>query len=198
MANQSLSSNGKAFLQGFDTLCLQFYGDSKGYPTVGYGHLISRSYTYTKNTTGNPNDSLLTQTEANNLKQNLNLSYGSPITQAYADTLFTNDTASAIAAVNKLVPTQGGLLTQSQFDALVSLCFNGGSGALQTSDVKALLACPFMFTNLTSYAHDTDLCSTLVSRAFSYDPSLKTRRNKEATLFCSSLRYTHKYPVYTL
>jgi lysozyme len=37
-----------------------------------------------------------------------------------------------------------------------------------------------------------------VSKAFSYDKNLKTRRNKEATLFCTDMKYTHKYPVYSL
>ncbi|WP_435405860.1 glycoside hydrolase family protein [Paenibacillus riograndensis] len=65
---------------------LKFYGDPAGYPTVGWGHLITRTKTYTKNTSGNPKTSLLTQAEANALSSSLNLGYTSPISQSKAKT----------------------------------------------------------------------------------------------------------------
>lgn len=60
-----------------------------------------------------------------------------------------------------------------------------------------------MLRNRKIYAWDLtssegDTCSKLVSKAFSYDKSLKSRRNKEAEYFCKGKPYTHKYKVYTL
>lgn len=193
MANLSLSASGETFMKGHEGLNLKFYADPKGFPTVGYGHLITRSKVYTPNTT-------LTQAQADALSKSLGLSYTSPITQSQANTFFTNDTASAVAAVNNLALPTGHSFSQSQFDALVSLTFNAGSGVLATSDVKTMLAnttiYPTFVGPLTQSQIDT--CSKLVSKAFSYDRNLQRRRNEEATLFCKGRVYTHKYPVYTL
>lgn len=200
MANLSLGTDGANLIKKHEGFCLKFYGDPKGYPTVGWGHLITTSRVYLKNKTGNPNDSLLTQAEANALSRDLNLDYNSPITQSRAETFFTNDTASAVNAVNNLVLLSGHQLSQSQFDALVSLTFNCGAGVLQTNDVKAMLRYPQIYSSFIGPLSLTEMdnCSRLVSKAFSYDRTLQARRNEEATLFCKGLRYTHKYPVYTL
>lgn len=61
MVQTNLSLNGEMLIQGFEGFCLSFYADSKGYPTVGYGHLITSKETFAKNKTGNPNDSVLTK-----------------------------------------------------------------------------------------------------------------------------------------
>ncbi|MNW25393.1 Phage lysozyme [compost metagenome] len=191
MAN--LSANGATFMKGHEGLNLKFYADPKGFPTVGYGHLITKSKTYTPNTT-------LTQAQADALSKSLGLSYKSPITQSQANTFFTNDTASAVAAVNKVVLPAGMSLSQNQFDALVSLTFNAGAGVLNTNDVKALLAYNQIYPSFQGPLSTAELdnCSKLVSKAFSYDRTLQRRRNEEAELFCKGSRYTHKYPVYTL
>ncbi|SDN00845.1 Phage-related lysozyme (muramidase), GH24 family [Paenibacillus jilunlii] len=175
---------------------MKFYGDPYGYPTVGWGHLITKTKTYTKNTSGNPNTSLLTQAEANALSSSLNLGYTSPISQSKANTFFTEDTAKAVTAVNKLKLN----FSQSQFDALVSPTFNGGPGVLETNDVKAMLAYKQIYPTFSGplSANEIDTCSKLVSKAFSYDRKLQRRRIEEATLFCKGRQYTHKYPVYTL
>ncbi|MEJ8548718.1 glycoside hydrolase family protein [Brevibacillus borstelensis] len=162
--------------------------------------MITKTKTYTKNTTGNPNDSLLSQAQADDLSKSLNLGYTSPISQSQANTFFANDTASAVAAVNKLVLPTGQEFSQSQFDALVSLTFNAGPGVLATSDVKAMLANAHIYPTFVGPLSQSqiDTCSKLVSKAFSYDRNLQKRRNEEATLFCKDRKYTHKYPVYTL
>lgn len=199
MSNLSLGTNGASLIKKHEGFSLKFYGDPYGYPTVGWGHLITNTKTYTKNTTGNPNDSLLTQAQADALSSSLNLGYTSPISQSKADSFFATDTASAVAAVNKLVLPTGCQFTQSQFDALVSLTFNAGPGVLATNDVKAMIAHPFIYPFIGPLTSDQlDTCSKLVSKAFSYDRNLKVRRNEEATLFCKDMKYTHKYPVYTL
>ncbi|ASA25253.1 lysozyme [Paenibacillus donghaensis] len=194
MAN--LGTGGANLIKSHEGFSLKFYGDPVGYPTVGWGHLITNTKTYTRNTTGNPNTSLLSQAQANALSSSLNLGYTSPISQSKANTFFAEDTAKAVTAVNKLNLN----FSQSQFDALVSLTFNGGSGVLATDDVQAMLAnghiYPTFIGPLTTAQLDT--CSKLVSKAFSYDRKLQRRRNEEATLFCKGMKYTHKYPVYTL
>ena len=48
MANTDLSANGRRFIHELEGCCLKFYGDPKGYPTVGYGHLITDKVTYRK------------------------------------------------------------------------------------------------------------------------------------------------------
>jgi len=193
MANLSLSTSGADFMKSHEGLSLKFYGDPYGYPTVGYGHLITKSKVYTKNTT-------LTQAQADALSKSLGLSYTSPISQSQANTFFTNDTAKAVAAVNKAVRPTGMNFTQSQFDALVSLTFNAGPGVLDTNDVEALLAYKLIYSSFQGprSKEELDNCSKLVSKAFSYDRNLTRRRNEEATLFCKGMGYTHKYPVYTL
>jgi lysozyme len=55
---------------------------------------------------------------------------GMTITQEEADDLLAEDLANAEAAVNSLVKVP---LSQPQFDALVSLVFNIGSGAFRNS-----------------------------------------------------------------
>ncbi|NQX46860.1 lysozyme [Paenibacillus tritici] len=198
MAN--LGTGGANLIKSHEGFSLKFYGDPVGYPTVGWGHLITKTKTYTKNTTGNPNDSLLTQAQANALSSSLNLGYTSPISQTQANNFFTNDTAKAVAAVNKLAPPNGHTFSQSQFDALVSLTFNGGSGVLATADVQAMLKYEQIYPSFIGprTTNELDTCSRLVSKAFSYDRNLQRRRNEEATLFCKGSGYTHKYPVYTV
>ncbi len=199
MSSLSLGTDGAKIIKDSEGFCLKFYGDPKGYPTVGWGHLITTKKTFKKNTTGDPNDSLLSQKEADALSKDLSLGYTSPITQDKADKFFTSDTSSAVDAVNALTLPKGAAFSQSQFDALVSARFNCGDAFLISNDVKTLLKTPQIFSNygkLTSAEKDT--CSKVVSKAFSYDRNLKTRRNAEATLFCKDMTYTHKYPVYTL
>jgi len=198
MAN--LGTDGANLIKKHEGFSLKFYGDPVGYPTVGWGHLITKTKTYTKNTTGNPNDSLLTQAQADALSKSLNLGYTSPITQSQANTFFTSDTAKAVTAVNGLDIPTGHKLSQSQFDALVSLTYNGGPGVLTTKDVEAMLDYGPIYSTFVGPLTQSqiDNCSKLVSKAFSYDRNLQKRRNEEATLFCKGRVYTHKYPVYTL
>ncbi|RNB61725.1 lysozyme [Brevibacillus gelatini] len=200
MAKFSLGTDGANLIKKHEGFSLKFYGDPYGYPTVGWGHLITKKKVYKKNKTGNPNDSLLTQAEADALSKSLNLGYTSPISLARAEAFFAEDTADAVEAVNRLKLPKGCQFTQSQFDALVSLTFNAGPGVLETDDVEAMLAHKniYQFFAGPLTPEDSDYCSRLVSKAFSYDKNLKARRNEEATLFCKGAKYTHKYPVYTL
>jgi lysozyme len=98
--------------QGLDLIC-RFEGFSAiiymcpaGYPTIGYGHLI---------------------TEANKEQ------FLDGVDEDEALDLLRQDVAVAERAVLRLISVP---LTQGQFDALVSFTFNLGSGALQRSTLR--------------------------------------------------------------
>ena len=57
-----------------------------------------------------------------------------PLSESEAETLLLQDIAVAVKAVQRLIKV---LLTQGQFDALVSFTFNCGAGALQRSTLRA-------------------------------------------------------------
>ncbi len=97
---------------GLDLIC-RFEGFSPviyicpaGYPTIGYGHLI---------------------TEANKEQ------FLDGVDEDEALELLRKDVAVAERAVLRLISVS---LTQGQFDALVSFTFNLGSGALQRSTLR--------------------------------------------------------------
>jgi lysozyme len=97
---------------GLDLIC-RFEGFSPviyicpaGYPTIGYGHLI---------------------TEANKEQ------FLDGVDEDEALELLRKDVATAERAVLRLINVP---LTQGQFDALVSFTFNLGSGALQRSTLR--------------------------------------------------------------
>jgi len=98
--------------QGLDLIC-RFEGFSPviyicpaGYPTIGYGHLI---------------------TEANKER------FLDGVDEDEALELLRSDVGKAERAVLRLIAVP---LTQGQFDALVSFTFNLGSGALQRSTLR--------------------------------------------------------------
>jgi GH24 family phage-related lysozyme (muramidase) len=98
--------------QGLDLIC-RFEGFSPviyicpaGYPTIGYGHLI---------------------TEANKER------FLDGVDEDEALELLRSDVGKAERAVLRLIAVP---LTQGQFDALVSFTFNLGGGALQRSTLR--------------------------------------------------------------
>ncbi len=98
--------------QGLDLIC-RFEGFSPviyicpaGYPTIGYGHLI---------------------TEANKER------FLDGVDEDEALELLRSDVGKAERAVLRLIAVP---ITQGQFDALVSFTFNLGSGALQRSTLR--------------------------------------------------------------
>lgn len=166
------SDNGIDFIKNEEGERLYVYPDSKGNPTCGYGHLV---------VSGD------------------NLTMGDTITQARADEFFLNDLVNSTEGpINELDCASE--LSQNQFDALASIVFNGGSGVLETNDMNDMFNYPEIFPDFYGplSLDEIDNCSRKVSKAFSYDRSLESRRNREATLFCEGELYTHQYPVYTL
>ncbi|MFZ0771168.1 MAG: lysozyme [Candidatus Sulfotelmatobacter sp.] len=98
---QSLSPSGLDFIQRHEGYSGTVYNDSAGYPTVGYGHLIKAGEDFSNG-----------------------------ITPAQASQLLSQDTQTAVNAVNSKVTVD---LSQTQFDALVDFTFNLGGGALGQS-----------------------------------------------------------------
>ena len=87
------------------------YEDAKGFPTIGYGHLITESE------------------KAKNL-------YLNGITEEEANALFKQEIAVFERNILRVVTVE---LTQHEFDALVSFSFNVGTGNFNGSTLLKLL-----------------------------------------------------------
>ena len=120
VASRGLSSKGVAALKQGEGLRLQPYDDQTGKTisqwvpgaTIGYGHLISRS------------------------EWSL---YQNGITAAQADSLFMQDLAPFVSAVNTGLTVN---VSQQQFDAMVMLAYNIGANAFSNSSALALINNP--------------------------------------------------------
>jgi GH24 family phage-related lysozyme (muramidase)/LysM repeat protein len=109
IAQLAISDQGKAFIKGWEGVHYDaskantfYYNDSKGYCTVGWGHLIAES----------------------SCAANGYVAMSSKITVAEAQTLFDNDVAVIEGRVKNAISVP---LYQHEYDALVSLAFNMGS-----------------------------------------------------------------------
>ncbi len=105
------SERGIALIKRFERLRLKPYYDAAGYPTVGYGHLLSRV-------------------------KWADLSHWETITKKEALALLKGDVAWSRRSVVRLIEVP---LSQGQFDALVSFTFNLGSVALRDSTLLRVL-----------------------------------------------------------
>ncbi|MFB9126659.1 LysM peptidoglycan-binding domain-containing protein [Paraburkholderia dipogonis] len=104
-----ISEQGKAFIKGWEGVYYDetkthtyYYDDSKGYCTVGWGHLIGES----------------------SCTANGYVAMSSKITVAEAQTLFENDVTIIEGRVKNAINVP---LYQNEYDALVSLAYNMGS-----------------------------------------------------------------------
>ena len=99
-----MTKSGLDLIKFYEGLVLKAYKDSGGVWTIGYGHTAARGSPIPK--------------------------AGMKITKAQADQIFLNDIKYFEAWVDKLVKVP---LTDGQYSALVSFCFNLGPGNLQKS-----------------------------------------------------------------
>lgn len=106
-----ISDNGIDFIKSFEGLKLAAYKDGGGVWTIGYG------------TTHYPSGYKVAE--------------GDEITQEQADTYLMHDVLKAIQVVNKIKWQQ--LLTQNQYDALVSFQYNTGNLIGSTLCKKAII-----------------------------------------------------------
>src|SRR5258708_5091680 len=106
-----LSDHGLAVIKNFEGLRLEAYRDVAGVWTIGYG-----SPRYHDGKLVKPGDKLASKVQA--------------------DALFRNTLDQYEDAVNQHVKVS---ISQNQFDALVSFCYNEGTGALKESSLLAKL-----------------------------------------------------------
>lgn len=104
---RQVTQAGIDLIRHFEGYSASIYKDSAGYPTIGVGHLIRPSE-----------------------------SFSEPITEQEAEELLKKDLWTAERAVLRLTRVP---LGDSQFNALVSFCFNLGSGAYQRSSMRSKL-----------------------------------------------------------
>src|SRR5947209_4196655 len=105
-----ISPHGLELLEQWEGLKLQVYKDAAGLPTIGVGHLLTRS-------------------ELSSGKITINgvpVKYADGLTEQQATDLLAQDMQPAAASVNNQVKVA---LNQNQFDALCSFAFNVGVGA---------------------------------------------------------------------
>lgn len=120
MANMQVGQSGKNLFMEWEGLELNEYLDSGGLPTIGIGHLMTRS----ERMSGKINIKGLPVVYRNGLS----------VQQCWD--LLDQDLDVAEATVNSLVSAP---LNQNQFDALVSFVFNVGGGAFRDSTLLKLL-----------------------------------------------------------
>lgn len=108
-----LSDNGKRLLAEWEGEILHVYRDAAGLPTIGIGHLLTKS-----------------ELSTNTIRINGVVVPLGNITDQQALDLLGQDVEPAEACVNTRVTVP---ITQSQFDALVIFAFNIGTGGFSSS-----------------------------------------------------------------
>ena len=191
-----ISSTGIDLIKNYESCNLSVYGDANGYPTVGWGHLLSTNV-YKKNAN-------LSKKDADKELKKAGLSYTSPISQTQADSLLKKDLKTAEKKVNSKDDDVYNKLNQNQFDALTSLTFNAPK-ALSSDDMNALLDRSMTFSDYGAPISDSEkkTMAKMVTAAFQWTKAngkqqrgLVKRRNDEMALFCKGMRYSYNKIVY--
>ena len=120
MANMQVGQSGKKLFQEWEGLELNEYLDSGGAPTIGVGHLMTRSE----------------RMSGKIIIKGKGVVYRKGLTVQQCWDLLDQDLDSAEASVNSMVKVP---LNQNQFDALVSFVFNVGNNAFRDSTLLKVL-----------------------------------------------------------
>jgi len=120
MGNRQVGKSGKALFQEWEGLELNEYLDSGGAPTIGIGHLLTRSE----------------RMSGKIILKGMPLVYRNGLTVQQCLDLLDQDLDPAENVVNKAVTVA---LNQNQFDALVSFTFNVGDSAFRNSTLLKVL-----------------------------------------------------------
>jgi len=146
-----ISEAGLALIMQFEGCILHPYKDQSGYWTIGWGNRYINGVEVTHETP--------------------------PLTQEQADNLFLSSLGSYQEAVNKSVERW---ITQSQYDALVSLCYNIGTGAFaQSSLIKRVNDGTITRADFLQWVKSRDQKTKELLTL----PGLVKRRNKEADVY---------------
>lgn len=150
------SAAGIAFLRKAEGVRATMYLDSAGLPTIGVGHLLTKS----ELSSGRLDLGAIPWKER-------------PLTDEEIDALLHHDLAGAETAVTNAVHVG---LTQNEFDCLVSFTFNIGVRAFQDSTLLTLL-------NHSQYQEVPGQLRRWVHSAGKVDPGLVARREREVRLW---------------
>jgi len=144
----NISSNGIAFLKKEEGLRLKAYKDQVGVWTIGYGN------TYYEN--------------------GVKVKEGEAITEARAEQLLRNKLKEFESAVNKTITVE---VNQNKFDAMVSLCYNIGTGGFSKSTLAK---------RVNNNPYDATIREAFESWKFAGGkPILLNRRKREYDLYSS-------------
>lgn len=146
MRATSTSGAGLNMIGMFEGCVLHVYRDPIGLPTIGIGHLV------------HPED---------------NLSLGQSITKQRAYELLAQDVKKCETALNRHIVVE---LNQNEFDALVSLGFNCGTGLYQSSALAILL-------NRGDRLRAADEFPKWCKAGGKVHPGLQARRKEERRVF---------------
>jgi lysozyme len=127
-AHLTLSGNGAAFVGAFEGFVGHLYNDAANNATIGYGHLLHLG-PVTRFDLG---------------------AWPGGITRAQAEALLEKDATKAVRAVRGAVTVK---LSQAQFDALCSFCYNVGPGGLSGAVGRAVNSKPVIDLTFSANAH---------------------------------------------
>lgn len=115
-----VGQRGKNLFKEWEGLVTHVYLDSGGAPTIGIGHLLTRSE----------------RTSGKIVIREMELDYREGLTEQQCWELLDQDLSVVVTTVNNAVTVP---LSQNQFDTLVSFTFNVGDGAFRNSTLLKLL-----------------------------------------------------------
>lgn len=164
-----LSTDGRALIQSFEGLMLKAYPDADGY-SIGYGHFLGKDPSLAS----------------------------AAITRAEADALFDQDVAKFEAAVS--VTTNGAPSTlQHEFDAMVSLAYNIGTGNLKTGKDGFAGSSVARYHNMGDKQSAADsflLWNKETKNGVKVEnPTLTRRRDKERSVYLGGYSAPGSFPV---